>query len=70
MEMKPVTESIETERQLCTRRKSVDIFLGPLSQQLRVVAEMEVTEEKLRALYPGISNAQIFKAFIEPGMAL
>ncbi|WP_373498016.1 DUF2889 domain-containing protein [Desulfococcus sp.] len=31
----------EMERRLCTRRKNVDVFLMPLSRQLRVVAEME-----------------------------
>lgn len=38
----------ETERRLCTRRKHVDIFLMPLSQELRVVAEMQDSVHHMR----------------------
>lgn len=41
MEKHLTSVNAETERRLCTRRKNVDVFLMPLSKQLRVVAEME-----------------------------
>jgi hypothetical protein len=48
MEKKLSSESTETERRLCRRRKSVEIFLRPLSRQLRVVAEMEDSVHHMR----------------------
>jgi len=48
MEKNLAPVNTETERLLCTRRKNVDVFLMPLSRQLRVVAEMEDSVHHIR----------------------
>lgn len=48
MEKHLMPVNTETERRLCTRRKNVDVFLLPLTRQLRVVAEMEDSIHHMR----------------------
>jgi|GEM_PF-833009 len=48
MEKHLMPVSTEKERRLCTRRKHVDIFLMPLSRELRVVAEMQDSVHHMR----------------------
>jgi hypothetical protein len=48
MEKSPMPVNTETERRLCSRRKSVDVFLLPISRQMRVVAEMKDGVHHLR----------------------